>query len=194
MLTRGWGESALPRCICFYMLPMEVVKNMRSCSAIREWIGAAVFRVVQLMLSFTIISTPSWSFSVCVVAAATHWDLFFSVQQPSWFKSGKKTCSFVFSWPRCSVISAITLAHIFTCTFADRFSFFISLSLSTLLYFPFSLSSLAYHCLYSLDSPYTTAKITGAWLFPYVGFYYWFPATLMWILSTLHVCIDVWEK
>lgn len=94
---------------------------------------------------------------------------------------------------RCLVISTVTVSKIIRHTHSHiSLSLFLYPSVPPL-YSLFSLSSLVYHSLYSLE-PIYYCKITGAWLFPCVGFYCRFPASLMWILSSQHVNIDVWEK
>lgn len=57
-----------------------------------------------------------------------------------------------------------------TRTFTQYFSFFMSLRPYTPLYSLFSLSSLVYHGLYSLESPYTTAKSQEPDCFHVLGF------------------------
>lgn len=152
-----------------HMLALICVKNLWSCNVIRvDWreLLASRSNVLALMLSFMVISTPFLLFSVCVMNAWSLKDLSFNFslwKKQHYHKCRRRQAGFCFHY-LCAVISTISLSQLITNTFKDLSFFYTTLS------FLFSLSSLAYHSLYSLDSPYTTAESQEPDCFHVLGF------------------------
>lgn len=203
--------------ICVYMPAYGVVRNLWPFNVIRERTkrnsSPRVFTLIQTnggLCSFNTLGVLFVPVCVCVVTwfpdccrdslpfvhlVHGNWNVFTIYEEGQLWIRKPPRLGFVFSCPPVlGDINSYCIPEKQAPTFTQHFSIFIFLSLYTPFYSPLKLSSLVYHSLYSLESPYTTAKSQEPDCFHVLGFYCRFPVSLMWILSTQHVDIDVWEE